>query len=107
MSRVAIVTGGAQGIGAAVAKQFLMDGFAGVVLVDRSAERLAVEAKALKPFGAVAVLAADLVDDATPRKAVDLARAKFGRLDVLDQCGGEYRALQHRGRKGRRLLSLV
>ncbi len=88
MTRVAIITGGAQGIGAAVAKQFLSDGFAGVVLVDRNAARLNQEANALSGLGAVAVLAADLRDDATPGKAVELAMRSFGRLDVLINAAG-------------------
>jgi NAD(P)-dependent dehydrogenase (short-subunit alcohol dehydrogenase family) len=88
MSRVALITGGAQGMGAAAAKRFLQDGFAGVVLVDRNAERLAQEKKSLESFGHVETLAADLRDDATPQKAVDLATAKFGRLDVLLNAAG-------------------
>jgi NAD(P)-dependent dehydrogenase (short-subunit alcohol dehydrogenase family) len=88
MTRVAIITGGAQGLGAAIAKRFLQDGFAGVVLVDRNSERLAQEAKALAEFGAVQTLAADLRDDATPEKAVALAIDRFGRLDVLVNAAG-------------------
>jgi NAD(P)-dependent dehydrogenase (short-subunit alcohol dehydrogenase family) len=88
MTRVAIVSGGAQGIGAAVAKRFLQDGFAGVVLIDRNAARLALEEKALSAFGAVAVLAADLRDDVTPDRAVKLALEKFGRVDVLVNAAG-------------------
>ncbi len=65
MTRVAIITGGAQGIGAATAKQFLTDGFGGVVLIARSADRLAQEQAALSKLGAVVTLAADLRDDAT------------------------------------------
>ena len=88
MTRVAIITGGAQGLGAATARQFLRDGFAGVVLVDRNTARLSQEEKALSTFGAVATLTADLRDDATPQKAVDLALAKFGRVDVLLNAAG-------------------
>ncbi len=88
MTRVAIITGGAQGLGAATAKQFLHDGFAGVVLVDRNAARLAHEQQALEAFGAVATLAADLRDDTTPQQAVDLALSKFGRVDVLLNAAG-------------------
>jgi NAD(P)-dependent dehydrogenase (short-subunit alcohol dehydrogenase family) len=88
LARVALITGGAQGIGAAAARQFLCDGFAGVVLVDRNAERLAQEARELAPLGPVATLADDLRDDNTPQSAVDLALAKFGRVDVLLNAAG-------------------
>lgn len=88
MTRVAIITGGAQGIGAAVARQFLTDGFKGVVLVARTAERLQQEASVLSKLGGVATLAADLADDDTPAKAVDLALKTFGRLDVLVNAAG-------------------
>ncbi len=88
MTRVAIITGGAQGLGAAIAKQFLHDGFAGVVLLDRNADRLALEAKALSKFGTVATLTADLRDDTTPEKAVAMALERFGRLDVLVNAAG-------------------
>jgi NAD(P)-dependent dehydrogenase (short-subunit alcohol dehydrogenase family) len=88
MSRVALITGGAQGIGAAVARQFLNDGFSGVVLLDRNAERLAAEAKALSGPGRVEVLAADLRDDKVPARAVAFVIEKFGRLDVLVNAAG-------------------
>jgi NAD(P)-dependent dehydrogenase (short-subunit alcohol dehydrogenase family) len=88
MARVAIITGGAQGIGAAVAKRFLQDGFAGVVLLDRNQERLEQEAKALAEFGAIATLSADLRNDATPSTVVALALKTFGRLDVLVNAAG-------------------
>ena len=43
--RTALITGGAQGIGAAVARKFLGEGFSGVLLVDRNAEKLAAMQK--------------------------------------------------------------
>lgn len=88
MGRVALITGGAQGIGAATAKQFLNDGFAGVVLLDRNAERLSNEASTLQKLGRVETLAADLRDDATPGKAVALVIEKFGKIDVLVNAAG-------------------
>jgi NAD(P)-dependent dehydrogenase (short-subunit alcohol dehydrogenase family) len=101
MSRIAIITGGAQGLGAGIAKRFLQDGFAGVVLIDRNIDRLAQEAHSLSAFGAVKTLATDLRDDATPDKAVALAIQAFGRLDVLvnaagntERCGVEDASLE-------------
>jgi NAD(P)-dependent dehydrogenase (short-subunit alcohol dehydrogenase family) len=88
MSRVALITGGAQGIGAATARQFLQDGFGGVVLLDRNMERLATEAKALRRLGHVEMLAADLRGEATPAKAIAFAIEKFGRIDVLVNAAG-------------------
>jgi NAD(P)-dependent dehydrogenase (short-subunit alcohol dehydrogenase family) len=88
MTRIALITGGAQGIGAAAARQFLSDGFSGVVLLDRNAERLKVEAKALSKLGAVEIFSADLRDDATPAKAVAFTLEKFGKLDVLVNAAG-------------------
>jgi NAD(P)-dependent dehydrogenase (short-subunit alcohol dehydrogenase family) len=88
MTRVALITGGAQGIGAAAAQQFLKDGFVGVVLLDRNAERLEVEAKALDGQGRIEILAADLRDEKVPARAVAFAIEKFGRLDVLVNAAG-------------------
>jgi NAD(P)-dependent dehydrogenase (short-subunit alcohol dehydrogenase family) len=88
MSRVALITGGAQGVGAAAAKQFLQDGFIGVVLVDRNADRLSQEAEILRQFGRIEVLQADLAHNETPARAVVFTVKKFGRLDVLVNAAG-------------------
>lgn len=86
--KVALVTGGAQGIGAATARQFLQDGFSGVVLVDRNASGLKARQRELQAIGRVEILAGDLRDLALPRQAVALAMQKFGRLDVLVNAAG-------------------
>ena len=88
MGRVALITGGAQGIGAAAARQFLKDGFSGVVLVDRNAARLTEQAMELSSPHKVATFAADLRDDETPIRAVGLALEKFGQLDVVLNAAG-------------------
>ena len=88
MAKAALITGGAQGIGAAVAAKLLSDGFS-VLLVDRNAERLAQEAAGLSSYGKVETLVADLRDDATPKNAVDLCSQEFGRLDVLINAAGD------------------
>ena len=58
--RTALITGGAQGIGAAVARKFLGEGFSGVLLVDRNAEKLAAmqsrSARALKHMRATCAI---------------------------------------------------
>ena len=79
MARAALVTGGAQGIGAAVAAKLLNEGIS-VLLLDRNARRLAQEAAVLSKLGRVETLVADLRDDATPVRAVQTCSEKFGRL---------------------------
>jgi NAD(P)-dependent dehydrogenase (short-subunit alcohol dehydrogenase family) len=88
MSRVALITGAAQGIGAAAAAKLLKEGFAGVVLVDQNEDRLSQEALILSQLGRVESFAADLRDDAAPAKAVAFCIEKFGRLDVLINAAG-------------------
>jgi NAD(P)-dependent dehydrogenase (short-subunit alcohol dehydrogenase family) len=88
VSRIALVTGGAQGIGGASAERFLKDGFRGVVLVDRNAEMLAVKSRELSRFGLVETLVADLMDDATPERVVAAALKAFSTIDVLVNAAG-------------------
>jgi len=88
MSRVALITGGAQGVGAAAARRFLQDGFAGILLLDRNAEGLARQAGNLNAAGRIHTLAADLADAATPKAAVAACVGAFGRLDVLLNAAG-------------------
>ena len=78
MSRAAIVTGAASGIGRAVAERLARDGQR-VVAVDVDAEGLAWT----KDQEGVLPLAGDVTDPALNREAVALAEARFGRLDVL------------------------
>ena len=84
--RTALITGGAQGIGAAVARKFLSEGFSGVLLVDRNAEKLV---SVQKQIGKGAEIhAGDLRDGGTPAAAVAKAIKSFGRLDVLVNAAG-------------------
>jgi len=80
MSRVAIVTGGGTGIGAAAARLLAEKGLE-VVLVGRRAEPL--EEVRARIGGRTLVLAADMGEPGTPRRLVDETLAAFGRLDVL------------------------
>lgn len=85
--RVALITGGAQGIGFATAKQFLADGFSGVMLLDRNGDGLA-DARQRLGEAHVQVLAGDIRDPATGAVAVAAALKHFGRLDVLVNAAG-------------------
>lgn len=78
MSTIALITGAASGIGAAVARR-LSAGGATCVLVDldgAGAERLA------KEVGGV-WLAADVSTPEASQRAVDLAEERYGRLDLV------------------------
>ncbi len=88
MSKIALITGGAQGIGAAAAKQLLQTEFDGVVLLGRTKAKLEKAAAELSSFGKVEILASDLTDAVTPAKAIALTKAKFGRLDLLLNAAG-------------------
>ncbi|SHM15495.1 3-oxoacyl-[acyl-carrier protein] reductase [Paracoccus solventivorans] len=74
--RRAVVTGGAQGIGLAIARRFLASG-AEVVIWDRQQDQAAQAAAALGP--AASARALDLTDDA----AVAKAAAEAGAIDIL------------------------
>ena len=80
MTRVAIVTGGAQGIGAAIAARLIVDGYRVVVAdVDAEAGREAV--RALGP--AARFVRCDVADEAQVRACVKAALAGGRRLDAL------------------------
>lgn len=83
--KVALVTGGGAGIGAATSALFATEG-AAVVLVDRDAralERTAQDIRAAHPAARVATHAADVTDPDGTIAAVELAQDRFGGLDVL------------------------
>lgn len=79
--QVALVTGGADGIGRAVAERYLEEGCAGVVVIDRDAAGLAALAAA--HAGKIFTVTGDVRDYAVHQQAVAGALASFGRLDVL------------------------
>ena len=86
--RVAIVTGGATGIGWAVARGFADEG-ASVVIAGRSAERGEEAAATLTTQGAQArFVRTDVSDSAAVRQLVERTVDDFGRIDVLVNNGG-------------------
>ncbi|HEY4059772.1 MAG TPA: SDR family oxidoreductase [Kofleriaceae bacterium] len=79
-NKIAFVTGGTSGIGLESAKLFQTEG-AHVVLVGSNEERLAAAGQELG--NKALLLRADLRTVADIERAVEQARAKFGRIDVL------------------------
>jgi 3-oxoacyl-[acyl-carrier protein] reductase len=80
--RVAVITGGAQGIGYAAAERLLQSG-ASVVLWDIDAARLDAARQALMKQGIVSSAVVELTDDAGVHAAAADAVARHGRIDVL------------------------
>jgi NAD(P)-dependent dehydrogenase (short-subunit alcohol dehydrogenase family) len=81
--KVALITGGASGLGLEVARQMAADG-ARLVLVDWDAGALeSASAKVARAGGEVLSLQGDVSDPATATAAIELVRSAFGRLDVL------------------------
>jgi len=81
--KVAAITGGASGLGLAVARQMAAAG-ARLVLVDWDSPSLdAASAQVAQSGAEVKSLRGDVSEEATATAAVDLARSAFGRLDIL------------------------
>jgi len=80
--RVAVITGGAGGIGLAAARQFLDEGVAGVHLVDVNEEALGEAARGLGS-GRVAWTAADVSNDDDVARYTREAVERFGKVDIL------------------------
>lgn len=87
--KVAVVTGGAQGIGEATARLLAARGAAGIVLVDRQVEKVEAVARALNDLGTrTQFVAADLADHAQVARVVPAVDAAFGRIDILANIAG-------------------
>jgi cis-3,4-dihydrophenanthrene-3,4-diol dehydrogenase len=77
---VAIITGGASGIGHAVMRRYLREGARGIVVVDRNVRALADEER---QSGRIVAIEGDVRDYAVHETAVAAAIQRFGRLDVV------------------------
>ena len=83
--RVAVITGGASGIGLETARRFVAEG-ARVALGDRDADRLAEAARELGD--ACATTPCDVRREDQVEALADLAVRRFGRLDAAVNCAG-------------------
>ena len=80
--RVAIITGGAQGIGHATARRMLASG-ARLLLWDVDAARLDQAVSDLSALGSVSGAALELTDEAAVAAATSAAITQHGRIDIL------------------------
>ncbi len=82
--KIAVVTGGTQGLGEAIARLFAERGSAGLVICGRNADYGARVAKEISATGCpVAFVRTDLAKVSDCRNVIGEADSRFGRVDVL------------------------
>ena len=87
--KIAIVTGGTQGLGEAIARLFAERGAAGLVICGRNKDRGERVASDITEAGCPAVFVqAELAKVADCRKVVAAAEKRFGRVDALVNAAG-------------------
>src|ERR1700704_6603657 len=82
--KIALITGGSRGIGAAIAKRLAADGASLAITYSKGADAASAVVKAIEGAGGKAIaIQADAADADAVKAAVEKTVATFGRLDVL------------------------
>jgi NAD(P)-dependent dehydrogenase (short-subunit alcohol dehydrogenase family) len=88
--KVAVVTGGGQGLGLATATALAVDG-AKVLVVGRDEEKLRATAAKIRGSGGLShVFATDLTAPDAPAATIGRALEEFGGVDILINCAGVF-----------------
>lgn len=88
--KIAVITGGTQGLGAAIARLFARAGAGGIVIVGRGAEKGRAVATSITTETGVPVemVVADLGKIEDVRAIIPAADRRFGRVDILVNAAG-------------------
>jgi NAD(P)-dependent dehydrogenase (short-subunit alcohol dehydrogenase family) len=90
-NKIAVITGGSQGLGAATARLFAERGAKGLILCGRQTDKGQAVAKAIQqqhPSCEVHFITADLADVNSPKRVIEAAKEHFGQLDILVNVAG-------------------
>lgn len=87
--KIAVITGGSQGIGATIARRLSLEGATVAVIASKDrAKAESVAAEITAAGGRADAYAADVRDGHAIRKVIDEVAARFGRLDLLVNSAG-------------------
>ncbi len=87
IKKVAVITGGSRGIGAATVKEFAKHGYA-VVSLDNLAEGQKIAEEVIKEGGECTFMVCDVSNEKQVAEALKMVDQKYGRVDVLANIAG-------------------